>query len=65
MMSKLTNREVLRLASSLNIKIPDDDLVEVRIRLNTSIKLVQDMVEKYSIRDLIEEVVIQNVSSTG
>ena len=65
MMSMLTNQEVLRLASSLNIKIPDDDLVEVRIRLNTSIKLVQDMVEKYVIRDLIEEVVIQNGSSTG
>ena len=65
MLSMLTNQEVLRLASSLNIKIPDDDLIEVRIRLNTSIKLVQDMVEKYGIRDLIEEVVIQNVSSTG
>lgn len=64
MMSKLTNQEVLRLASSLNIKIPDDDLLEVRIRLNASIKLVQDMVEKYVIRDLIEEVVIQNDSST-
>ena len=65
MMSMLTNQEVLRLASSLNIKIPDDDLLEVRIRLTTSIKLVQDMVERYGIRDLIEEVVIQNGSSTG
>ena len=64
-MSKLTNQEVLRLASSLNLKIPDDDLLEVRIRLNTSIKLVQDMVNKYVIRDLIEEVVTQNDSTTS
>lgn len=63
-MSKITNQEVLRLASSLNLKIPDDDLLEVRIRLNTSIKLVQDMVNKYVIRDLIEEVVTQNGSTT-
>ena len=63
-MSKITNKEILRLASSIGLNIPDDDLLEVRIRLNTSIKLIQDMTRKYATQDLIEKVLTQNGSTT-
>ena len=63
-MPKITNKEILLLASSIGLNIPDNDLVEVRIRLNTSIKLIQDMTKKYTIQDLIEKVLTQNGSTT-
>ena len=62
-MSKITNKEILNLASSIGLNIPNEDLVEVRVRLNTSIKLIQDMTRKYATQDLIAKVLTQHGST--
>ena len=62
-MSKITNKEMLSLASSIGLNIPNEDLVEVRVRLNTSIKLIQDMTRKYATKDLIAKVLTQHGST--
>lgn len=63
-MPKITNKEILSLASSIGLNIPNEDLTEVRVRLNTSIKLIQDMTRKYATKDLIAKVLTQHGSTT-